>query len=94
MYPSLVLDYIKNNEFKKGSIITDAVGVKSYFLQEAMDIIDHDVEFVSGHPMAGRENKGYLYASKEVFKSANYILIQHPANSKSVLFLWKSLLGI
>jgi alanyl-tRNA synthetase len=38
---------------------------------------DKDVEFVSGHPMAGRENKGYLYASKEVFQGANYILIQH-----------------
>ena len=44
-----------------------------------------DVEFVSGHPMAGRENKGYLYASKEVFQGANYILIQHEENSKSAI---------
>ena len=82
LYPSLVLDYIKNHKFKKGSIITDAVGVKSYFLDEAMKIVDQDVEFVSGHPMAGRENKGYAYASKEVFQGANYILIQHPQNRK------------
>lgn len=82
LYPSLVLDYIKNHEFKKGSIITDAVGVKSYFLDEAMKIVDKDVEFVSGHPMAGRENKGYSYASKEVFQGANYILIEHPQNKK------------
>ena len=74
LYPSLVLDYIKNHEFKKGSIITDAVGVKTHFLNEAMDLLKgKDVEFVSGHPMAGRENKGYLYASKEVFQGANYI---------------------
>ena len=33
-----------------------------------MTIIDPEVEFVSGHPMAGREKKGYEYASKEVFK--------------------------
>lgn len=82
LYPSLVLDYIKTHQFKKGSIITDAVGVKSYFLDQAMEIIDKDVEFVSGHPMAGRENKGYAYASKEVFQGANYILIQHPNNKK------------
>ena len=44
-----------------------------------------DVEFVSGHPMAGRENKGYLYASKEVIQGANYILIQHEENSKSAI---------
>ena len=37
LYPSLVLDYIKKHEFKKGSIITDAVGVKTHFLNEAMD---------------------------------------------------------
>ena len=90
LYPSLVLDFIKNNKFKKGSIITDAVGVKSYFLQEAMNIIDPDVEFVSGHPMAGREKRGFEYASKEVFKNANYILIDHPANNKeSIVFMEK-----
>lgn len=86
LYPSLVLDYIKKHEFKKGSIITDAVGVKTHFLNEAMDLLKgKDVEFVSGHPMAGRENKGYLYASKEVFQGANYILIQHEENSKSAI---------
>ena len=70
LYPSLVIDFIKNNTFKKGSIITDAVGIKTYFLQEAFNLIDEDVEFVSGHPMAGREKKGYEYASKEVFANA------------------------
>ena len=88
LYPSLVLDFLKNNEFKKGSIITDAVVIKSYFLQEAINIIDDSVEFVSGHPMAGREKKGFEYASKEVFKCANYILIEHPVNKKkSIAFM-------
>lgn len=86
LYPSLVLDYIKTHEFKNGSIITDAVGVKTHFLNEAMALLkDKDVEFVSGHPMAGRENKGYLYASKEVFQGANYILIQHEQNSRQAI---------
>ena len=43
-------------------------------------MIDKDVEYISGHPMAGREKKGYLYASKEVFAKANYIVIQHQHN--------------
>ena len=30
--------------------------------------------------MAGREKKGYLYASQEVFQNANYIVIQHEHN--------------
>lgn len=85
LYPSLVLDFIKNHQFKKGSIITDAVGVKSYFLDQAMSYINDEVEFISGHPMAGREKKGYNYASKEVFQDANYILIEHPNNKKETI---------
>lgn len=82
LYPSLVLDFIKNHKFKKGCIVSDAVGIKSYFLNEALRIIDKDVEYVSGHPMAGREKKGFAYASKEVFKNANYIIIEHSLNKK------------
>ena len=93
LYPSLVLDFIKNNQFKKGSIITDAVGIKSYFLQEAMNIIDQDVEFVSGHPMAGREKKGFEYASQDVFKNANYILIEHPVNKKECIEFMEEFVG-
>ena len=88
LYPSLVLDFIKNNTFKKGAIVSDAVGIKSYFLQQALEIIDKDVEYVSGHPMAGREKKGFAYASKEVFKNANYIIIEHAKNKKeSIAFM-------
>lgn len=88
LYPSLVLDFIKNNEFKKGSIISDAVGIKSYFLEKALNLIDKDVEYVSGHPMAGREKKGFAYASKEVFQNANYIIIEHEKNKKeSIQFM-------
>ena len=44
LYPSLVLDFIKNNTFKKGAIVSDAVGIKSYFLQQALEIIDEVYE--------------------------------------------------
>jgi Prephenate dehydrogenase len=88
LYPSIVLDFIKNNTFKKGSIISDAVGIKSYFLNQALELIDDDIEYVSGHPMAGREKKGFAYASKEVFKGANYIIIEHEKNKKeSITFM-------
>ena len=85
LYPSLVLDFIASHSFKKGSIVTDVVGIKSYFLEKALTIIDESVEYVSGHPMAGREKKGYAYASKEVFKNANYIVIEHQQNKKEAI---------
>lgn len=85
LYPSLVLDFIKSHTFKKGSLVSDVVGIKSYFLEEALKIIDPQVEYVSGHPMAGREKKGYAYASKDVFKNANYIVIEHQKNKKETI---------
>lgn len=85
LYPSLVLDFIKNNQFKPGSIVTDAVGIKSYFLREALSIIPEDVEYISIHPMAGREKKGYQYASKQVFENANFIIVYHDDNKKSII---------
>lgn len=88
LYPSLVLDFIKNNEFKKGSIITDATGIKGYFIDQAIDLVGKDAYFVSGHPMAGREKRGFEYSSKEVFKNANYILIDHRiANRETLKFM-------
>lgn len=85
LYPSLVLDFIASHQFKKGSLVTDVVGIKSYFLEKALDLIDPDVEYISGHPMAGREKKGYAYASQEVFKNANYIVIEHAKNNKNLI---------
>ena len=85
LYPSLVLDFIKNNQFKPGSIVTDAVGIKSYFLREALSIIPEAVEYISIHPMAGREKKGYQYASKQVFENANFIIVYHDDNKKSTI---------
>lgn len=80
LYPSLVIDFIKKNHFKAGSIISDAVGIKSYFLNEVLQLLPDNVEYISVHPMAGREKKGYAYASKEVFKDANFIIIEHQKN--------------
>lgn len=83
LYPSLILDFLKNTKFKPGSIISDVVGIKSYFLEKALKILPDGVEYISVHPMAGRENKGYAYASAEVFQNANFIIIQHTLNQEN-----------
>lgn len=95
LYPSLVLDFIKKTKFKSGSIVSDAVGVKSFFLEQAISIIDDDVEYISGHPMAGRESRGWDYADGEVFKGSNFIIIEHPSNKKtSIQFMQKFVEGL
>ena len=87
LYPSLFIDFIKNNTFKSGSIITDALGVKSFFIGQVLQYLPSDVEFISGHPMAGREKKGYAFASADVFKNANYIITPHSKNTPQAIAL-------
>jgi prephenate dehydrogenase len=76
IYPKLVIDFVQKNRnyFKKGSIVTDATGIKGMFIDKILDIIPDDVDFVFGHPMAGREKKGIDFATAEVFKNANYLI--------------------
>lgn len=76
LYPRLVKNFIEDNKnlFKEGSIITDATGIKGHFINDILDILPSKVDFVFGHPMAGREKRGIDYASKEVFKGANYLI--------------------
>ena len=76
IYPKLVIDFIKKNKdnFKSGSLITDATGIKEMFINEVTEILPENVDFVFGHPMAGREKKGIDFATDKVFQGANYIL--------------------
>lgn len=76
IYPRLVKKFIEDNKsrFKKDTVITDATGIKEMFIKDILEILPQNVDFVFGHPMAGREKKGIDYASSAVFKGANYLI--------------------
>lgn len=76
IYPKLVKNFVESNKdnFKDGAIITDATGIKGMFINEITKILPENVDFVFGHPMAGREKRGIDFASSKVFKGANYII--------------------
>ena len=84
IYPTLVKSFIEKHieSFKPGAIITDVTGIKGGFIEEVNNLIREDVDFVFGHPMAGREKKGLEYASAEVFKGANYIITPTSKNKE------------
>lgn len=76
LYPRLVKNFIFENRdyFKKDAVITDATGIKEHFVEDIIKMLPESVDFIFGHPMAGREKKGIDFASKEVFKGANYLI--------------------
>ncbi|KNF09995.1 prephenate dehydrogenase TyrA [Gottschalkia purinilytica] len=84
VYPELTIKFIKDNlkYFKSGAIITDTAGIKDKVINEINTFIREDIDFIGGHPMAGKESKGLQYASKDIFDGANYIITPIPKNNK------------
>ena len=83
LYPDLLLKFIEENKdnFKPGTIITDATGIKGNTIDKVLDILPKGVDFVGGHPMAGREVQGVWNSNKNIFEGANFIITPHPSNN-------------
>lgn len=77
LYPAAVVPYVTAvaGVLKKGALVTDVTGIKSVYSREISRILPDYVDYVPAHPMAGREKKGIDYASAEVFKGANFIIV-------------------
>ena len=59
---------------KKGSLVTDVLGIKRYYSEKISAILPDYIDYVPAHPMAGREKRGLDYASADVLKGANFII--------------------
>lgn len=84
LYPKLVKSFVADNmnNFKQNAVITDVTGIKKEFAEEVNLLLRDDIDFVFGHPMAGREFSGVKYASKDIFKGANYIITPTERNKE------------
>lgn len=83
LYPTVFIEWIREYQhlFKSGTLITDVTGVKVSVVDEIQNMLRDDVEFISAHPMAGRERSGVEYSDPNVFKGANYIITPTDRNS-------------
>lgn len=90
VYPKLLVQLVQDYVpyLKEGCIITDVTGVKTSVIDDIEPLLPKNVDFVFGHPMAGRENRGLEFSSKEVFVGANYLITPTPRNKeKNIEFL-------
>ena len=76
LYPTVFIEWISKNQsmFSPGTLITDVTGVKGTVVTKVQDMLRDDVEFISAHPMAGRESSGVEFSDPGVFTGANYIV--------------------
>lgn len=93
LYPTVFIDWIEKNQglFSSGTLITDVTGVKGSVVDRVQGMLRPDVEFISAHPMAGRERSGVEYSDPDVFKGANYIVTPTERNTKEAIAIAKRL---
>lgn len=87
LYPNANIEFAKKNSMhlKQDSIVTDTSGVKGTVCQKINKIAKRNgFIFVGGHPMAGKENSGFIASEADLFKNASYILIPGDAPSFAI----------
>jgi len=96
LYPHLLLKFIEENKnnFKPGSIITDAIGIKGDTIDKILEILPEGIDFVGAHPMAGREVQGVWNSDPKIFRGANFIITPHPKNQEKNLDIIENLAKI
>jgi len=78
VYPQALVKFINENAnlFKPGSIVLDMAGVKEYVMEAAKESgITEKVNFIGGHPMAGREVGGYENSLDTLFKGSGFLIV-------------------
>lgn len=68
-----------------GTIVTDVASTKAQVCAWAHELLPEGIEFVGGHPMAGKELSGAEAADPELFKDAIYCLTPDASNSQHAL---------
>ena len=93
LYPTVFIEWVKEHGalIKPGTLITDVSGVKSSVVATVQDMLPKGVEFISAHPMAGRERSGVEYSDPSVFKGANYIVTPTERNTPEAIEVCKEL---
>ena len=84
LYPSDTASWIINNQhyFNENTIISDISGVKANVVDRIQENLRSDLEFISMHPMAGRESKGFENRDTNIFLPANMIIVPTDNNTK------------
>lgn len=93
LYPTVFIDWIKEygHLIKPHTLVTDVTGVKSAVVGEVQALLPEGVEFISAHPMAGRERSGVEYSDAGVFRGANFIVTPTDKNTPEAIEFAKEL---
>jgi len=64
-----------------GCVVTDAASTKVKVMEWAEEYLPSGIEFIGGHPMAGKELSGIEVAETDLFKDCTYCIVQGGSTS-------------
>lgn len=94
IYPKAIRPFLERHQddFKNGAIITDVAGVKQALYEDIKNVIPENIDFIFGHPMAGREKTGFDFADASVLQGANYLITERPDNNPKNIDILRQLI--
>lgn len=95
VYPAATLDFVKSAVpfLQSDVLITDATGIKGSLPEDVQRLLTGRMEFIAGHPMAGRQGSGLGMSQAEIFDGANYIVVPAAFNSSGAIEWLSSFAG-
>ncbi|WP_102345782.1 prephenate dehydrogenase [Bacillus sp. Marseille-P3661] len=87
----LIVEELANTKLKPSVIITDVGSTKKQIVEKARILLDNNITFIGGHPMAGSHKSGVSAARPHLFENAFYILTptdQVPSEKLEELQAW------
>ncbi|MGN1058865.1 MAG: prephenate dehydrogenase [Clostridia bacterium] len=69
--PVAAIDFMNRSVFKKDALVTDVCGVKQAIYA---GLTNREIDFIGGHPMAGKETSGYAASDGNLFQNASYLI--------------------
>jgi len=88
--PEATVAFINGNRFKPGALVTDVCGVKQMVLEA---VTNREIDFIGGHPMAGKEESGFFASDASLFRGAAYLITPRPENSPVHLALLQEMIA-
>jgi len=99
LYPAVLIEWLEQNAhlIAPGTVLTDVTGVKGCVVEQVQAMLPGGVEYISAHPMAGRELVGnskldvYRAATPDMFRGANYLVVPTDKNTPEAIALCEQL---
>lgn len=87
IYPEAIVGFIRDNVrfFHPQVLLTDVSGIKNDIISRGQACLLPGMEFISGHPMAGRQGSGLGMSDAAIFRNANYIIVPEAGNSEEAV---------